>query len=378
MARFNREEIEQALEKMDELRREASRSGDWSIWAQCLAQDVIFLDHTYGRYRGKQAVTDFVVGVHAPFPHVRYERDWTLVDAHRGEVVFQQRMILPEPEGWEGEPFAIDVWSRHVYAGDGLWSEKEDVTLSVRAAGENVANWLAAGGRLAASPHLIEKISCSKWQRFEAGHQLQQLGGENTMTEITKPKYPLTRAGMGIGEGLPLEASDGGVEALRNDIQRLMDLEAIRNVKHAYFRCIDTANWEELQTHLHVNMKTHYMGGGYEFKLSSRDEFVAAMKKAFNSEAIGRHNGYMPEIQILSESEATGIWYLSDHFWWLKPEQLHLTHGTALYWDRYVKEEGRWQILETNYQRIYQINEPLAERPGVTAHYLSEYGTKKE
>ena len=195
------------------------------------------------------------------------------------------------------------------------------------------------------------------------------------MSEITKPAIALTKQGMGIKEGLPLQASEGGIDELRKDIQRMMDMEAIKNVKHAYFRCIDTANWEELKTILHSDLKTHYMGGGYEFKLGSCAEFIATMEQAFHGEAIGRHNGYMPEIQILSETEATGIWYLYDHFWSLDAN--HLTHGTALYWDRYVKEDGRWQIAETNYQRIYQINETLTERPALAAHYLSEYGLKK-
>ncbi|MGI9287767.1 MAG: nuclear transport factor 2 family protein [Pseudomonadales bacterium] len=184
----------------------------------------------------------------------------------------------------------------------------------------------------------------------------------------------LDKQSMGIEEGLPLEASRGGIEELRNDIQRLMDMEAIKQTKHTYFRCIDTANWEELTAICHAELKVHYIGGGYEFKLDSREEFVAAMQQAFNSECIGRHNGYMPEIQMLSAAEATGIWYLYDHFWALSAN--HLTHGTALYWDRYVKENGRWLIKETNYRRIYQINETLQEKPDLGSHYLADHGQK--
>ena len=195
-----------------------------------------------------------------------------------------------------------------------------------------------------------------------------------TMTEITKPAITLTKAGMGLSDGLPLQASDGGIDELRRDVQRMMDIEAIKQLKHRYFRCIDTANWEELEPGLHADMKTHYMGGGYEFKLASRAEFLATMEQAFHSEAVGRNNGSRPEIDRLSDTEATGIWYLYDHFWSMNNDSL--THGTALYWDRYVKEDGRWQIKETTYQRIYQINEKLSEKPALAAHYLSEHGYK--
>lgn len=152
MPKFERREIEAALDRMDELRAESSSRGDWTIWAQCLSEDVAFIDSVYGSYEGRKAVSDFVVRVHAPFPHLRYERDWSVIDAERGEVIFQQRMILPEPDGWEGALFATDVWSRHRYAGDGLWNLKQDVTLSSARADANFQAWMKAGGRFAAAP----------------------------------------------------------------------------------------------------------------------------------------------------------------------------------------------------------------------------------
>ena len=54
----------------------------------------------------------------------------------------------------------------------------------------------------------------------------------------------LNKKTLGIQEGLPLQASSGGIEELRRDVQRLMDMEAIRQLKYAYFRCVDTCNLE--------------------------------------------------------------------------------------------------------------------------------------
>lgn len=147
-----RAEIEEALDEMDRLRAASSEAGDWTIWAGCLADDVEFHDTIYGTYHGRQAVSDFVVRVHAPFPRLRYERDWSLIDVDRQEVIFQQFMILPEPEGYSGSRFATDVWSRHRYAGNGLWSLKQDVTLSSAQADANFRAWMEAGGRFAAPP----------------------------------------------------------------------------------------------------------------------------------------------------------------------------------------------------------------------------------
>lgn len=189
-----------------------------------------------------------------------------------------------------------------------------------------------------------------------------------------KPRPALTKAHMGIEPGLPLTVSEGGVEALRRDIQRLMDIEAIKQLKHAYFRCIDTANLEELAEIFHEDVSVHFIGGAYEWKLEGRDAYLEAIRKSFHREAVGHHNGHHPEIQILSGTEATGIWYLADNMWILSQD--FFTTGTALYWDRYVKVDGRWTLRETRYERLYEINRSLDERPAFAAHYLAAHGAR--
>lgn len=182
----------------------------------------------------------------------------------------------------------------------------------------------------------------------------------------------LSKKNLGIVDGLPLEASEGGIEELRGDIQRLMDIEAIKQLKHAYFRCVDTCNLEELGSLFHEAVQVRFKGGGYEWNLNGREEYVKNIGAAFSREAIGQHNAHHPEIQILSATEATGLWYLADHMWILNHNAF--TYGTALYWDRYVKEGGRWLIRETNYERIYEINDVLEKRPNISSHYLGVHG----
>ena len=189
-------------------------------------------------------------------------------------------------------------------------------------------------------------------------------------------RQALNKARLGIADGLPLQASDGGIEELRADIQRLMDIEAIKQLKHAYFRCIDTANLEELGTLLHEDVLAHFVGGSYEWKLRGREEYVSNIGAAFHNRAVAQHNGHHPEIQMLSETEATGIWYLADHMWVL--DHKALTAGTSLYWDRYEKVDGKWLIRETRYERIYEVNQQLDENLPFTAHYLGAYGQEAQ
>ena len=68
---------------------------------------------------------------------------------------------------------------------------------------------------------------------------------------MSEQRQVLNKKNLGITAGLPLAASSGGIEDLRRDIQRLMDMEAIKQLKYAYFRCVDTANLEELATLFH-------------------------------------------------------------------------------------------------------------------------------
>lgn len=182
----------------------------------------------------------------------------------------------------------------------------------------------------------------------------------------------LNKAGMGISDGIPLQASDGDIDALRKDIQRLMDIEAIKQLKHAYFRCIDTGNVEELATIFHKDVAVHFVGGTYEWQLQGRDQYLENIQHSFHKESVGHHNGHMPEIQMLSDTEATGIWYLADNMWMLNYRAF--TTGTAIYWDRYLKVDGRWTIRETNYERLYEINSGLEEPPQLSSHYLAVHG----
>jgi hypothetical protein len=184
----------------------------------------------------------------------------------------------------------------------------------------------------------------------------------------------LNKKNLGITAGLPLNASAGGIEELRADIQRLMDIEAIKQLKHAYFRCVDTANLEELAALFHDDVSVHFCGGNYEWKLQGKQEYVTNIGKSFTTEAVGQHNAHHPEIQILSDTEATALWYLADNMWILNHNVK--THGTALYWDRYLKVDGRWLIKDTNYERIYEINDTLEERPKFSSHYLGTHGAK--
>jgi bile-acid 7alpha-dehydratase len=169
--------------------------------------------------------------------------------------------------------------------------------------------------------------------------------------------------------------SDVDLHQLARDIQILKDIEAVKRVKYAYFRCIDMANLEELATLLHPKVHAKLVGGTYSIEFNTREEYVEMVANSFHSEFVGQHTGHHPEIDILSETEATGKWYLADLA--IDFRRNVVTTGTSLYVDKYLKTDGKWQIADTAYMRVFEQVEELTKRPNLTSHYLAEHGRKE-
>ena len=112
----------------------------------------------------------------------------------------------------------------------------------------------------------------------------------------------------------------------------------------------------------------YFKGGSYEIDLKNRDEIVTFMAEAFHPNAIAMHQGHHPEIDILSETEAKGLWYLHDIF--INLNDNTTLRGSALYTDTYKKVGEEWKIATTSYQRIYEEIEPRSDNIQVLSHYL--------
>ncbi len=149
----------------------------------------------------------------------------------------------------------------------------------------------------------------------------------------------------------------------------LEDIERIRQLKYRYFRGIDTADIELLRGVLAEDVHIDYHGGTYRWQVEGREAMLTAIAASFNEHAVACHTGHHPEIEVLTPTTATGIWYLTDVFINLR-EKL-VTTGSALYRDEYVKQADGWRIKSSTYKRLYEIQEALESAPKLTAHYLA-------
>ena len=84
---------------------------------------------------------------------------------------------------------------------------------------------------------------------------------------------------------------------------------------------------------------------GPKSKLKGRQAIVQFLKSSLGADSvITSHVGQRPEIELTSESTATGMWWLNDYIV-MQPNTRR--RGYAFYEDEYVKEDGQWKMKST-------------------------------
>ena len=103
MGRYPREEILGAFEEYKRARDEASRSGDWSVWARLFTEDAHYVEHAYGEIDGRAAIEKWM----ATYPDresvleavqqagIACAPVVSLVDALRGEIAEERDLLVP-------------------------------------------------------------------------------------------------------------------------------------------------------------------------------------------------------------------------------------------------------------------------------------------
>lgn len=143
-----------------------------------------------------------------------------------------------------------------------------------------------------------------------------------------------------------------------NPLDRLVAIEAISRTKAEYFRCVDEQDWDGLVRVFTPDAETDMRAGvePYNPDLLSHDTQAFVQNTAFVLTGVKTaHFGYMPRIDMVSDTEATGVWSMEDWLW--VPEGHTVLpagrmHGWGHYHDRYVRVEDRWLMAATRLTRI--------------------------
>lgn len=159
-------------------------------------------------------------------------------------------------------------------------------------------------------------------------------------------------------------------------LQQLSDFEDIRNLKHRYFRAVDTCDVPLLRQLFTDDVSVDYKGGDYRAQFTGLENMIEFLVNSFHSDTIAMHQGHTPEIALIGDNTATGIWYLEDIN--IYAEARSQTVGTGFYSDEYRREDRRWKIARTEIDRVFSVSFPYAGRIGVNAHLLAKVGLRPE
>lgn len=134
------------------------------------------------------------------------------------------------------------------------------------------------------------------------------------------------------------------------DTQRLLAAEEIKQLKARYFRYMDTkqwSGWEEIFTADAVMDVSEEQVS--ESVIKGRDKIIPFVSKVLEG-VVTVHHGHMPEIEVLSETTARGIWSMEDKLRW--PNGKTTLHGYGHYHETYEKVDGRWRIKTLKLTRL--------------------------
>lgn len=142
-------------------------------------------------------------------------------------------------------------------------------------------------------------------------------------------------------------------------LETLLAIEEIRQLKARYFRLMDTHQWdvfgdiftEDAVFDARGALEENPDPSAHGEPLKGRAAIVDYVSSGITP-LTSVHYGHMPEISILSDDEATGIWVLEDI---LRPPAggpFTLFRGHGHYHERYRREGGKWRIAELKITRL--------------------------
>ncbi len=139
----------------------------------------------------------------------------------------------------------------------------------------------------------------------------------------------------------------------------LDDILAIEQLKARYFRMMDTKDWNAMRDVFTdaVVVDTTDSGGTVIF---GADAFMAFLRETL-ADVVTVHHGHTPEIELTSETTATGVWAMEDMLRWPDGTELH---GFGHYHEAYEKLDDVWRISATRLTRLRMDFTSGAEHDG--------------
>jgi ketosteroid isomerase-like protein len=129
-------------------------------------------------------------------------------------------------------------------------------------------------------------------------------------------------------------------------IEKLLAIENIYALKARYFRTMDSKDWAGLSNCFTEDLVADFRKAP-GMLAEGRENYMQSLQEALG-DAPTMHHGHMPEIEIVDDNSATGIWAMDDI---VELPGLSL-RGWGHYHERYRLEEGEWKISHIKLTRV--------------------------
>ena len=141
----------------------------------------------------------------------------------------------------------------------------------------------------------------------------------------------------------------GGSDGM-TDLERLIEFQAICDVKSRRDHAVDRKDWEtyaSLHTDDYVAMSI-----GAEPIVGGK---AAAEALAVQLENVTTaHHCHTPVIEFQDRDHATGVWAMEDNLFWLRDGEKQWLRGFGFYFEKYVRgEDGQWRFSYRKLERTH-------------------------
>ena len=137
---------------------------------------------------------------------------------------------------------------------------------------------------------------------------------------------------------------------VKAQLQQLLDIEQIKQLKARYFRLMDTKQWDDWGLIFATNCVMEVPEA--DMVNNGREDIVTNVSTALIG-ARTAHHGHMPEIEITGDGTARGVWAMFDYVEWPEQDGTRVgLQGYGHYREEYVREDGEWRIARIRLERL--------------------------
>jgi hypothetical protein len=133
-----------------------------------------------------------------------------------------------------------------------------------------------------------------------------------------------------------------------SDLERLVAIEEIKQLKSRRDRAVDTKDWAALEA-LHAPDHHSHVEGFADW--TSAAEMVRNVRASLEG-VTSVHQCHTPDITFETPTRAHGVWAMEDYLSWRQGEAEHWLRGYGFYDETYEKRDGRWVYVWRRLRRL--------------------------